>query len=146
MSRMRLNANRALQRYLRPDFPDDLADDAGVRAVRPGPQNFQRPRRVAFRDERDEPALARDLKRIESQHFAGGVNVLAHRNQFFLDENFQVGGLGNFIQRARQPAARQIAQTMDFNSRLEQIQNRLMHRRGIAFNRGFQIPALRARP
>jgi hypothetical protein len=106
------------------------------------PDDLQRARRILRRDKGNEAPLVGDLQRIQPQHFAGGVNVLADGNGLLLNGDFHARIPGNFVQRARQAAARQIAETVNFNSRLQQRQHRLGHRRGIAFNRAFKFQAL----
>ena len=38
-----------------------------------------------------------------------------------------IGGFGNFVQRARQSASRQVSKTTHFNSRLDQSSHRFAH-------------------
>ena len=127
-------ANCAFQKDHRRTFIRHFANRTGTNANWICAQDLQRALRIFRRNERGNPAFARDLKRIESENFARGVNVFANRNSFFLDQQSPVRRLGDFVQRARQTAARQIAQAMNFNSRLQQFQNHFVNRRGIAFD------------
>ena len=101
---------------------------------------------VLRRDERGKTPFARHVQRIEAEHLAGGMDVFAHRHGFFLDGDFDSGGFGDFVERAGQAAARQIAQTVDFNSGSEQFQNQFMQPARSRFQSGFQMPDPRARP
>ena len=102
--------------------------------------------RVFRRDERGKTPFARNVQRIEAEHLAGGMNVLAHRHGFFLDGDFNSGGFGNFVERAGQAAARQVAQTVDFNSGARGVPKPDPAPARSRFQSGFQTPALRARP
>ena len=110
----------------------------------PGPggvaaHDLQRAFRVLGRDKRNKPSFARNVQRVKPEHFAGGVNVFAHRHGFFHDFDAHRRRFGDFVERAGQSAAGQVAQTMNFNSGFEQFQNNFVNGRGIAFDGALEL-------
>ncbi len=52
---------------------------------------------VGLLDDGDEPALARDIQRIEPKYFARGADGVAHRHRRFVDYYFDVRDFANSL-------------------------------------------------
>ena len=115
------------------------ADGRRPRAHRMATHDLQRAFRILGRDKGNKPSFARDVQWVEAEHFARGVNVFAHRHGFFHNFDAHRRRFGDFVERAGQPAARQVAQTMNFDSGLEQFQNHFVNGRGIAFDGALEL-------
>ena len=71
-------------------------------------------------DEGDETSFVRHVERVEAEDFTRAAHILADRDGSFIDVNVQPRRLGDFDQRAGEAAARQVAQAVDANPRVEQ--------------------------
>ena len=98
--------------------------------------------RLGWRNDREQLPFVRHVKRIESENLARALHFLADRNRRFVEQHAHLRALRDLGQRARNSAARRIAQNVDVFSRGENRFDEAVQRRGVARDFAFKFEAL----
>ena len=90
-----------------------FADNGRMFSRRMRAHRRQYPVRVRARHNRYQLAFVGEIKRVESENFAGTFHFLAQRQRGLADTDRNVGALRELIEHGRHTAAGRIAQTVD---------------------------------
>lgn len=83
-------------------------------------------------------SLISHIESIQSQDLTGALDVVARGNGCLFDINAEGARFRDLDERAGQPTAREVAKTMDFDSRVEHLPYQSSNRRAITFNRALE--------
>ena len=123
----------------RPGSPrPNAADDRSAAPKRMRAHGGERGLRLVGRRDGDDLALVGEIERVEPQNLAERLDLFADRRRLFVDLDRHLRGLGDLVQRRRQPAAGRVAQEAHAGRSGDQRRDQSVQRRAIALNRRLQ--------